>query len=128
VTALITSLSDDQFGTLTGDADCAVGTELAVGASCTFDATFSVPAGDYPGSHVNVFAAHAKDAEENDAWDDESESIAYTDVLPDVSVAKDASPTEVPETGGWVTFTVVVSNLNSEPVTLNSLTTRCSTT
>ena len=43
--ATITALSDDKFGTLAGDADCQVGTVLAGGASCSFSATFAIPAG-----------------------------------------------------------------------------------
>jgi uncharacterized repeat protein (TIGR01451 family) len=63
VTAAIDSLADDRFGTLAGDPDCQVGTLLAPGASCTFEATFLVkpdkvadPPQDTP-PHVNVFTA-----------------------------------------------------------------------
>ena len=60
VTAWITSLSDDKFGTLAGDDDCKVGTELAAGASCTFDATFAVPAGVAGSTHTDVFTGGVK--------------------------------------------------------------------
>jgi len=102
---LITSLSDDRFGTLAGDLDCAVGTELASGTSCSFEATFSIPAGDVPGTHVNVFTGSVEDADDNPASDTDDETITYTDVLPDITVTKTGSPLEVPETGGDVTFT-----------------------
>ena len=40
---------------------------------------------------------------------------------PDISVSKSASPNAVPETGGEVTYTVVVTNHSLEAVTLDSL-------
>ena len=117
----ITSLEDDRFGTLDGDADCAVGTVLLAGASCSFSATFAIPAGDHPGSHVDVFTAVVTDAQGNtdDATDDET--ITYTDVLPDITVTKTGSPTSVPETGGDVLFTFVVTNASAEAATITAL-------
>ena len=56
--ATITALTDDKFGTLAGDADCQVGTVLAAGGSCAFQATFAIPAGDYPGSHTEHLHRH----------------------------------------------------------------------
>jgi hypothetical protein len=118
----ITSLADDQFGSLVGDADCQVGAVLAgSGGTCSFDATFAVPAGDYPGSHVNVFTAVAADDDGNTDTATDDATVTYTDVLPDITVVKAASPTSVPETGGNVTFTFLVTNINSEDVTLDSL-------
>jgi len=48
--------------------------------------------------------------------------VTFDDVLPDISVTKTANPTSVPETGGNVTFTFVVTNDGAEDVTLTSLT------
>ncbi|MCA9868396.1 MAG: hypothetical protein KC410_18060, partial [Anaerolineales bacterium] len=67
----ITSLQDDKFGTLAGDGDCQVGTALAPAESCTFDALFAVPPGTPGGTHVNTFTAKAKDADDNEAEDDD---------------------------------------------------------
>ncbi len=61
--AVIVSLQDDKFGTLSGDADCQVGTVLAPGQTCEFEATFFVkpdvvadpPQDTLP--HVNTFTA-----------------------------------------------------------------------
>ena len=62
----ITSLEDDVFGTLAGDADCGVGTVLGAGVSCTFEATFLVTPSVTPDptdpeqvipDHVNTFEA-----------------------------------------------------------------------
>ena len=119
--ATITVLSDDKFGALAGDADCKVGTVLASGASCTFAATFTVPAGDYPGSHVNVFTATAKDNENTTATATANATVTFTDVLPDIAVTKTANPTAVSETGGNVVFTFRVTNNSAEAAIISSL-------
>ena len=119
--ATITVLSDDKVGTLIGDADCQVGTVLAGGASCSFEAMFAIPAGDYPGSHVNVFTATVSDDDNNTDTATDDATVDYTDVAPDIKVIKTADPTHVPETGGDVTFTFVVQNIGPEAVTLTSL-------
>ncbi len=62
---MIMDLVDDKFGDLTGDLDCNVGTVLAGNSSCSFEHTFSVPAGVAPAIHTNVFTATVMDDEEN---------------------------------------------------------------
>jgi hypothetical protein len=46
--------------------------------------------------------------------------VTFTDVLPTITVDKAADPTSLPEPGGPVEFTVVVTNNSSESVTLTS--------
>ena len=121
VPVTITELSDDKFGTLAGDGDCQVGTVIAVGGSCTFDAIFAVPAGVAGGTHTNIFTAKAEDDDGNEGSDDDPEDVTYTDVLPSIIVDKTANPTSVPEAGGPVTFTYVVTNNGTVPVTITSL-------
>lgn len=116
----IISLTDSVFGTLDGDADCQVGTSLAAGASCEFSITRLI-SGDYPGNHLNVFTAEAKDDEDNSATDNDDAIVDYTDVLPDITVTKDANPTEIPETGGDVKFTYTVTNNSTEAGTITGL-------
>ncbi len=117
----ITSLDNNVFGALIGDADCQVGTTLAAGASCTFD--YITPmSGEPTVTDTNVFTAHAVDTESNDATDFDDSSVTYTNILPDISVLKMANPARVAETGGDVTFTILVSNDGTESVTLTSLT------
>ena len=53
---------------------------------------------------------------------DNDDAAVVVDILPDISVTKTANPTSVPETGGNVVFTFVVTNNSSEPFILNSLT------
>ena len=122
VDASITALTDDKFGTLDGDADCKLGTVLAAtSGTCTFQATFTVPAGDYLGSHTNTFSATAVDGNGDADTATEPETVTYTDVLPDITVTKTANPTSVPETGGNVTFTYVVTNNSTEAATITAL-------
>ena len=52
---------------------------------------------------------------------DQDSAAVTVDFLPKIDVSKTASVTSVPETGGLVTFTVVVTNSAVENFTLNSL-------
>ena len=61
---------------------------LAGGESCTFSATFAIPAGTYPGEHVNVFTATVLDNEENSDSGSDTETVTYTDVLSGLAVTK----------------------------------------
>ena len=131
VPVTITSLSDDKFGTLAGDADCkaanpqaqppVVGTTLAAGAFCDFKATFAIPAGNAGTTHTNIFTANAKDRDNNSVEASESEIIGRDDVRPAITVLKTGSPSSVPETGGNVEFTYRVNNTGTVPVTITSL-------
>jgi LPXTG-site transpeptidase (sortase) family protein len=120
VPVTITSLADDKFGTLVGDADCQVATILAAGASCSFDFTTNL-AGPAASTHVNNFTVHVHDADGNDASNTDDATVTFTDVLPSITVTKDAAPTSVPETGGNVTFTYTILNSGSVPVAITSL-------
>jgi hypothetical protein len=117
--ATITSLTDSVFGTLAGDADCAVGTVIAAGDSCTFELTKSI-SGDFPGTHGNTFTAIAKDPQGNTDTASDDATVTFTDVLPAVTVTKTAGTTSV-ITGSKVTFTFTVTNDSLEPATINSL-------
>jgi hypothetical protein len=84
----ITSLSDDVYGTLTGDADCLVGTVLAVGASCEFSITRTVT-GTYGGpDHVNVFTAKARDNDNTEVTASDDATVTFTRVLSALVVTK----------------------------------------
>jgi hypothetical protein len=103
----ITSLSDDVFGTLDGDADCQVGTILAVGASCDFTQTFFV-SGVGGELHVNVFTATAEDDEGNQATDDDDAEIVIQTPLA-IVIEKTPSRGQVVQSGE-VTFTFTFSH------------------
>lgn len=121
VSETITALTDSVFGTLSGDADCQVGTQLAGGASCSFDHTEFI-SGTVGVDHVNTFSAVAEDSEGNEASDDASATVSFIDVLPAISVDKSADQTSVDETGADVLFTFTVNNTGTVPVTVASLT------
>ena len=118
----LTSLTDSVYGTLTGDADCEVGTVLAAGASCEFSFTRWVE-GDYSGpDHVDVFTAHAVDNDGSDATDNDDAIVDFSDVPPTIMVTKTANATSIPFSGANVTFKFVVMNTSSEEaVTILSL-------
>jgi len=80
----ITSLTDDRFGTLTGDADCQIGTALAPNASCTFDFTTTL-SGAAGTIHVNVFTANAVDANNNQVNDSDDATVTFTSVPNDLT-------------------------------------------
>src|SRR5690606_22135724 len=105
------------------DEDCKVGTVLAAGASCSFEATFAIPAGDAPGTHVNVFTATVTDGDGNNDTATDDETVTYTDVMPDIAVTKTAenATASVPETGGDVTFTFEVTNNSAEAAEITVL-------
>jgi uncharacterized repeat protein (TIGR01451 family) len=118
----ITELSDSDFGTLSGNDDCKVGTLLSVGGFCSFTYTAWVE-GDYSGpDHANTLTARAEDNENNAAADDDDATVDFADVAPAIEVTKTANPITVPETGGDVLFTFSVKNASTkESVTITSL-------
>ena len=77
----ITSLSDSVYDTLTGDADCQVGTVLAAGAECTFSITEPVTA-----DHTNVFTAKAVDNDQSEAMDDDDATVGM--INPSLTIVK----------------------------------------
>ena len=79
VDVAITSLADDQFGVLAGDADCQVGTPLAPNESCNFDFITTL-SGTVGVSHVNVFTANAEDDAGNPASDEDNATVDFTPV------------------------------------------------
>ena len=124
--ATLDSLVDSDFGDLDGQGNCSVPQPLAAsgsaGESYSCEITVNL-SGDASGpAHNNMVTATASDDDGNTAEDDDDETVPFDDVLPDISVTKTADPTSVPETGGDVTFTFVVTNDGLEPVTVTSLT------
>ena len=105
---------------MAGDDDCKATIVLSAGASCEFTLPRS-SSGDTGVDHVNVFTATVGDDDNNIASDDDDATVVFTDVLPAVSVTKTANPTSVPETGGSVTYTFVVTNDSDEAGTIAEL-------
>ena len=98
---------------------CLLPTVLAGGSySCSFTAHVTGNAGQIVPDVVRVVGVD-DDGSRAEASDDAT--VLITDVLPAISVDKSASPTVVAEPGGPVTYTVVVSNLTAESVTIGSI-------
>ncbi len=117
----ITSLSDDVFTTLTGSDDCKVGTVLPAGGSCSFTHTTTLT-GDASGSaHMNTFTVTVEDNDGSTVTDSDDETVTFEDVKPSIEVLKTAGVSEIPETGGDVTFTYKVTNTGLEEVEITLL-------
>lgn len=119
----ITSLSDVPFGDLNGRGDCAVPYTLAPGGVqiCSFTEPVSGSAGDTVSDTVTASGA-----------DDEGEAVSASDSATVTLIASEpdegrllalkiASPRELPEPGGSVTYTVLVLNVTPVPVELETL-------
>jgi uncharacterized repeat protein (TIGR01451 family) len=117
----ITSLSDDQFGTLAGDADCQVGTTLQPGASCSFTFVGAVN-GNAGFSHTNTVTVNVVDNDDATDSDSASATVTVTNTPGQIRVTKTATPSSLSEPGGTVRFDVKVENLSTvDSVTLQRL-------
>ena len=116
----ITSLNDDIYGPLTGDADCQVGTVLAANTgTCSFSFTGAF-AGNAGASQTDIVTACAQGAGGSDCDDDDA-TVTITDVPSSIVVTKTPNPSSLPEPGGPVTFTVLVQNTSvTDDVTLTA--------
>ena len=83
----LSSISDDKFGTLVGDADCQVGTTLAAGGSCdfTFNANLTGNAGQ---SHTNTVTVNGVDDDGVPVVDGDSAIVTFDDVMPKATLTK----------------------------------------
>lgn len=73
---------------------------------------------------TDVVTATAQDTRGNTITGSDDATVTILDVLPDIDVVKNATPTEVSEPGGTVTFDVSVTNTSlatSDTVIINSL-------
>ena len=118
----ITSLSDNVYGPLAGDADCKVDTLLAVGASCEFSETYFVAGDASDPDHVNVFTAVVKNSYDLSVTDNDNATVGFTDVAPTVTLDKSVDIATLPEPGGVFTFTLKITNTSVEAVTITALT------
>jgi uncharacterized repeat protein (TIGR01451 family) len=97
----------------------AAGVVLQPGATYEWKPGFTYTEAD---SYLDTARVTAHDNERNSVSDAASATVVVTDALPDISVSKVASPTSVPETGGSVEFTYVVTNNSVEAVEIFSVT------
>lgn len=117
----LNSLVDTVFGDLNGQGNCSLPQTLLVGEtySCVVTKFLS---SDNLQDHYNVTTAYATDDDGTQTSDDDDETVTFLNVVPEIRLTKTANPTEVPETGGNVTFTFQIDNIGAEDVALTSLT------
>ena len=123
----IDTLVDTIYGNLAlkPTCDAVIGVVLAPNGGstqCSFTAMVTGNAGD---THTNVVTVtgHTNDEADGTLTANDDATVRVTDVLPLITVVKDANPTSVPENnvGALVTFTVSVTNDSVESVTLTTL-------
>ena len=124
--AVVLDSMDDVIGSadpvaLGGTCAALVGTSLAPHASvsCTFVADALGNAGDDVDDTVTV---HASDDEDNSTTGTGDATVGIADVVPTITVVKDANTSSLAAPGGSATFTVTVTNTSPEPVTVESMT------
>jgi uncharacterized repeat protein (TIGR01451 family) len=116
----LTSLSDTVFGDLNGQGDCVTGAFIPVGGSYSCSIT-KLLASDSLTAHYNLVTAVGTDNDGSTDTATDDETVTFDDILPDIMITKSAMPTSVPETGGDVEFTIVVTNNSLEKTTVDSL-------
>ena len=114
------SLVDDLYGDLDGVGTCTVPQLVDPGRTYTCSFTQHVE-GDADDIVTDTVTVDGSDDRGTAVADEASASVTISDVQPDISLSKDASPTKVRETGGEVTFAIQVLNLGAEAVTVTSL-------
>ncbi len=118
----LTDLSDDIYGDVTArPGTCALPQTIAAGDtySCAFEGDFTGNAFD---TQTDTVTATANDDEDNVVTATDDAEVSLTDVLPQLSLVKTASPLTLPEPGGTFTFGLVVTNDSpDEDVTLTDL-------
>ncbi len=116
------SLVDAPFGDVTAlPGDCAVPQTIVAGASysCSFSAQVSGNAGDTVSDTVT---ASATDDDGNALSETAGASVDITDSPSAISVTKSADPSQLPEPGGPVTFSLTIDNDSAvDSITLESL-------
>jgi cysteine-rich repeat protein len=122
VNVTLQSLADDMLGSLNGQGTCSVPQLLAPGATytCSFTGTVSGNAGD---TVTNVVTATGVDANNVAVFGADDATVTILNVPSSIQIEKTANPTSLPEPGGAVTFTVVVTNTSAvDEITIDTLT------
>ena len=112
----ITDLTDSIHGDLNAQGDCTVPQTIAPGAS--YSCTFTAFVGGNPNdTETDTVTASGTDDEGNPVSASDDATVTANDVPSSIRTTKTASPTSVPETGGDVTFTIVVRNNGPDEAT-----------
>ena len=93
-TVTLTALSDDRFGALAGQGNCALNGTIAAGGNyqCAFSKTLSGNAGT---THKDTVTATVQDDDNSSASAKAGATVTFTNVNPNISVTKTANPTSI---------------------------------
>jgi len=109
--------------TLTGAVDTVFGSiavsnfniqTIPIGGTATYSFVRFMQ-GEPSTGHHNVVTVTGENADGVEVSDSDDADVAYTDVMPEISVTKTADPLSRPEPGGLFTYTFVVTNDGDEP-------------
>ncbi len=118
--AELQSLVDDIYGDLDGQGDCSLPQAIPAGGSysCSFPATFT---GDPGETQTDLVAATGVEDGGARFLRYAAATVAITDILPALTVSKQATPNPIDEPGGLVTYTIEVTNTTAEAAFLTTL-------
>ncbi|HHB90107.1 MAG TPA: hypothetical protein ENK60_02230 [Anaerolineae bacterium] len=120
-TVTLETLTDSIYGNLDGKGNCALPQVLAAGASytCSFTEVVSGNAGD---SETDIAIVTGTDDDGIGVHDSDDATVNITDVPASIALTKLADPTNLPEPGGPVNFTVIITNTSpADEVTIETL-------
>jgi len=120
-TVTIETLTDSLYGDLDGQGNCAAPQSIATGESYGCSITRFLR-GARGGVVSNVLTVTGVDQGRNPVSGSDDAEVAILPENAQIAVSKEAAPTVLPEPGGPVTFTLVVTNLaNFSDITLTGL-------
>lgn len=117
----LNSLVDNFHGDLNGQGTCRTGITINTGASysCVFTANVT---GNSGYSETDTITAAGTDDEGNSVSASDSDTVVILNVPSNIEMTKTASPTQIFEPGGNVTYTYTVTNVSAvDSVTLDTL-------
>jgi len=129
----IQSLIDVPYGDITKTSSVISGTTCQVpvllagngddGRNGTYTCTFKTPVSGNPRTIVDTVTAYAVDGVGNDLSKFDTAQVVISNSTPSITVSKTATPDQVNEPGGLVTFSVLITNTSvpSDPVRIDTL-------
>ncbi len=120
-TVTLDTLTDTIYGNLDGKGNCSLPQTLAAGAhyTCSFTETVNGNAGD---SETDIAIVTGTDDDGIGVHASDDATVNITDVPASIALTKTADPTNLPEPGGPVNFTVVITNTSpADEVTIETL-------